>query len=193
MRNTDKKLFNNYYDWLEMSVATKKVTFIHNPIQRFNKEPWVWYDLTNLMKNSKKSLVIQSPYVIPTKPMLPYMEKIDIPAEKTTILTNSLASTANVVAYSGHIKHINGMVKRGVNIYEYQGPDSIHAKTFIFDDQLSAIGAFNMDSRSAFLNTESMVVIDSVEFTSNLEKEMNQYVKKSLKVAQDESYIKIPI
>ncbi|MFP7473749.1 phospholipase D family protein [Niallia taxi] len=192
LRNTDKKLFNNYYDWLEMSVATKKVTFIHNPIQRFNKEPWVWYDLTNLMKNSKKSLVIQSPYVIPTKPMLPYMEKIDIPAEKTTILTNSLASTANVVAYSGHIKHINGMVKRGVNIYEYQGPDSIHAKTFIFDDQLSAIGAFNMDSRSAFLNTESMVVIDSVEFTSNLEKEMNQYVKKSLKVAQDESYIKDP-
>ncbi|WP_462408521.1 phospholipase D-like domain-containing protein [Neobacillus sp. Marseille-QA0830] len=191
-RNTDKKLFHHYYDWVKMSLPTKKITFIHNPIQRFNKEPWAWYDLTNLMKNSKKSLVIQSPYVIPTKPMLPYITGLRVPTEKTTILTNSLASTANVMAYSGHIKHINEMVKKGVNVWEYQGPDSIHAKTFIFDDRLSAIGAFNMDSRSAFLNTESMVVIDSVAFTENLEKEMNQYVKKSLKVAKDQSYIEDP-
>lgn len=192
LRKTDKKIFNNYYDWVKMSLPTKKITFIHNPIQRFNKEPWAWYDLTNLMKNSKKSLVIQSPYVIPTKPMLPYMDTLQVPPEKITILTNSLAASANVVAYSGHIKHINGMVKKGVNIWEYQGPDSIHAKTFIFDDRLSAIGAFNMDSRSTFLNTESMVVIDSVEFTENLEKEMNHYFKKSLKVAKDESYIEDP-
>jgi cardiolipin synthase C len=79
-----------------------------------------------------------------------------------------------------------------MNIWEYQGVDSIHAKTFIFDDRLSAIGAFNMDSRSTFLNTESMVVIDSVEFTENLEMEMNHYFKKSLKVAKDESYIEDP-
>lgn len=192
LRKTDQKLFNTYYDWIKMSLPTKKVTFIHNPIQRFNKEPWAWYDLTNLMKNSKQSLIIQSPYVIPTKPMRTYMDSLKIPPEKTTILTNSMASTANVVAYSGHIKQINGMVKKGINVMEYQGPDSIHAKTFIFDDRLSAIGAFNVDSRSAFLNTESMVVIDSMEFTTNLEKEMDQYFKKSLKVAKDESYIEDP-
>ena len=192
LRKTDKKIFNNFYDWEKMSLPTKKIAFIHNPIQRFNKEPWAWYDLTNLMKNSKKSLVIQSPYVIPTKPMLPYMDTLQIPPEKITILTNSLASSANVMAYSGHIKHINGMVKKGVNIWEYQGADSIHAKTFIFDNRLSAIGGFNMDSRSTFLNTESMVVIDSMEFTESLEQEMNQYFNKSLKVAKDESYIENP-
>ncbi len=192
LRKTDKKLFNTYYDWIKMSLPTKKVTFIHNPIQRFNKEPWAWYDLTNLMKNSKKSLVIQSPYVIPTKAMRDYMGPLQVPPEKTTILTNSMASTANVMAYSGHIKHINGMVKKGVNVLEYQGPDSIHAKTFIFDDRLSAIGAFNVDSRSAFVNTESMVIIDSVEFTKDLGKEMDQYFKKSLKVAKDQSYIEDP-
>jgi len=192
LRKTDKKIFNNFYDWTKMSLPTKKIAFIHNPIQRFNKEPWAWYDLTNLMKNSKKSLVIQSPYVIPTKPMLPYMDTLQIPPEKITILTNSLASSANVMAYSGHIKHINGMVKKGVNIWEYQGVDSIHAKTFIFDNRLSAIGGFNMDSRSTFLNTESMVVIDSMEFTESLEQEMNQYFNKSLKVAKDESYIENP-
>lgn len=192
LRKTDKKLFNTYYDWLKMSLPTKKITFIHNPIQRFNKEPWAWYDLTNLMKNSKNSLIIQSPYVIPTKPMRTYMGPLHVPPEKTTILTNSLASTANVMAYSGHIKHINGMVKRGVNVLEYQGSDSIHAKTFVFDDRLSAIGAFNMDARSAFLNTESMVVIDSLEFTGSLETEMNHYFKKSLKVAKDQSYVEDP-
>ncbi|RHW37976.1 hypothetical protein D1B31_14410 [Neobacillus notoginsengisoli] len=84
------------------------------------------------------------------------------------------------------------MAKKGVNVLEYQGRDSIHAKTFIFDNRLSSIGEFNMDSRSTFLNTESMVVIDSVEFTECLEKEMNQYFKKSLKVAKDGSYIEDP-
>jgi putative cardiolipin synthase len=192
LRKTDTKLFNTYYDWVKMSLPTKKVTFIHNPIQRFNKEPWAWYDLTNLMKNSKKSLLIQSPYVIPTKPMLPYLNTLQVPPEKTTILTNSMAATANVMAYSGHIKHINRMVNEGLNVLEYQGPDSIHAKTFIFDDRLSAVGAFNVDARSAYLNTESMVVIDSVEFTTHLEKEMDQYIKKSLKVAKDQSYIEDP-
>ncbi|WP_442598710.1 phospholipase D-like domain-containing protein [Neobacillus sp. D3-1R] len=192
LRKSDKTLFNNYYDWLKMSLPTKKVTFIHNPIQRFNKEPWAWYDLTNLMKNAKRSLVIQSPYVIPTKPMLPYMDKLQVAPENTTVLTNSLASTANVIAYSGHIKHINGMVNKGVNVLEYQGPDSIHAKTFIFDDRLSAIGAFNMDARSAFLNTESMVVIDSEEFTEALKKEMDHYFNKSLKVAKNKEYVEDP-
>jgi len=192
LRNTDKKIFNNYYDWVSMSLPTKKITFIHNPIQRFNKEPWVWYDLTNLMKKTKNSLVIQSPYVIPTKPMLPYLNNLQIPADKITVLTNSLASTANVMAYSGHIKHINAMVTKNVNVYEYQGADSIHAKTFIFDDQVSAIGAFNMDSRSTFLNTESMVIIDSPEFTEKLKTEMNHYFKHSLKVARDQSYEENP-
>lgn len=192
LRKTDKKLFTSYFDWVKMSHPTKKITFIHNPIQRFNKEPQVWYDLTNLMKKSKKSIVIQSPYVIPTKPMLPYTDTLQLPPEKITILTNSIASTENVMAYSGHIKHINGMSKKGVNVWEYQGSDSIHAKTFIFDHRICAIGAFNLDPRSAFLNTESMVVIDSVEFTESLEKEMNQYFKKSLKVAKDGAYIENP-
>jgi len=93
------------------------------------------------------------------------------------------------MAYSGHIKHIKRMIKKNVNLYEYQGSDSIHAKTFVFDHQVSAVGAFNVDSRSAFLNKESMVIIDSVEFTQDLEKEMDDYFKRSLKVEKDGSYV----
>ena len=33
---------------------------------------------------------------------------------------------------------------------------------------MSAVGSFNLDSRSVFLNTESMVMIDSEEFAAEL-------------------------
>jgi cardiolipin synthase C len=189
LQESDPSLFKNTYDWLKMSLPTKKVTLVHNPIQRFNKEPWIWYDLTNLMKSAKESITIQSPYIIPTKQMQEYVEPLMVKPEKITFLTNSIASSPNVMAFSGYTNYREGLAKQGANLYEYQGPDSLHAKTFVYDNRLVAIGAFNVDSRSAFLNTETMVVIDSVEFAEKLGKELDYYFSKSLQLGADGNYL----
>ena len=39
-------------------------------------------------------------------------------------------------------------------------PDSVSAKSLIVDDHISMIGTFNLDPRSAHLNTECIVIID---------------------------------
>ncbi|MHC0038247.1 phospholipase D-like domain-containing protein [Pseudoneobacillus sp. C159] len=190
LQDLDPKLFHRNYDWMKLSVPTKNITFLHNPLQRFNKEPWIWEELNNLMASAKKSIVIQSPYIIPTKQMRKFEGELGVGNEKVTILTNSLASTANVIAFSGYIRHRDELIKRGFHVLEYQGPDSLHAKTFMFDDRLSVVGAFNMDSRSTFLNTESMVVIDSIEFANVLGKELEYYFDKSLEVTKGGGYWK---
>jgi cardiolipin synthase C len=182
LEKSHPELFHRSYDWGKLSVPTRKITFLHNPLQRFNKDPWIWIELNQLMSAAKKSVLIQSPYVVPTKQMRKYESELGVEPDKVTILTNSLASTANVIAFSGYIKQRDDLIERGYKVLEYQGPDSLHSKTFVFDDRLSAVGAFNMDSRSTFLSTESMVVIDSIEFADVLGKELEHYFDKSLQV-----------
>ncbi|MFA9556026.1 phosphatidylserine/phosphatidylglycerophosphate/cardiolipin synthase family protein [Evansella sp. AB-rgal1] len=185
-------LYEQSIDWIKKSVETNNITLIHNPIERMNKEPWVWKEITNLIEISSESVFIQSPYIIPTDPMLHHLEG-DLPSHNNVfMLTNSLASTPNVLAFSGYLKHREDIVNASINVYEYQGPGSIHAKTYLFDNRLSVIGSFNLDARSAFLSTETMVVIDSEPLSTMLMKEIEYIYSKSLVVQPDGSYVPTP-
>ncbi len=179
-----------YSRLLDISVPTNKITFIHNPITRFSKEPWCWYELTKLMKSAKSSIFVQSPYFVPSKAMTKsYLDGIDTKNIDVFILTNSLASTPNYPAFSGYINHRKRLVDSGITIFEYQSKDSIHAKAFTIDNDLLAIGTFNVDPRSAFLSTESMVVIHSAEAAEKLDDGLMQYIEESLVVGEDYEYI----
>lgn len=166
--------FEYVFDWHKLSVPTKNITFIHNPIQRMNKEPWVWSAISDLLEDAEDSVRFESPYIIPTKKMLNDLDRISVPPENVTIGTNSMASTPNPLAFSGYLSHSKRFINSGFNILEYAGPNSIHGKTYTFDNRVSAIGSFNLDARSTFLSTESMVVIDSTDFANILTEEMNK-------------------
>lgn len=106
-----------------------------------------------------------------------------------TALTNSLASTPNLPAYSGYLNHRKKLINSGINIYEYQSVDSLHTKAFIIDNSLLAIGSFNSDPRSAFLSTESMLVIHSSQAVEKIEEGLQNYFDTSLLVDEDYNYI----
>ena len=82
------------------------------------------------------------------------------------------------------------MLDNNVGIFEYQGKGSLHGKTYIFDDYISAVGSFNMDSRSSFINSEIMIVVSSKEFTDKLKKNVQLDLNNSLEVGNDYKYIK---
>lgn len=58
----------------------------------------------------------------------------------------------------------NQLLKRGVQIYEYQRT-KLHTKLLVFDDEVH-IGSSNFDIRSLYLNMEMMLRVDDAEFTS---------------------------
>jgi cardiolipin synthase len=58
----------------------------------------------------------------------------------------------------------NQLMKRGVEIYEYQRT-KLHSKLMVFDDEVH-IGSSNFDIRSLYLNMEMMLRVDNGEFTS---------------------------
>ena len=59
-----------------------------------------------------------------------------------------------------------GLLKKGVEIYEYQ-PTKLHTKLFVIDDTVH-IGSANFDMRSLFLNLELMLRIDDPAFAAHV-------------------------
>lgn len=182
-----KQIFN--IDWHEKTEKTDGIKFVYNPIERGNSDPWVLRTLLSLAKNSKKSIFVQSPYVIPTQSMQDKFTEANLDSSKIKILTNSLSSSPNPVAVAGYSNYKELIVDSGVNLYEYQGPKSIHGKTYIYDKKISAIGSFNFDARSSFLNSESMVIIYGEEFAEKLMDNIHIDLNNSLKVNKDYTYI----
>jgi len=182
--------FDQSIDWRDLTVPANTAHLITNPLERWNKRPWVWAEITRLLSQAEDSAYIQSPYIIPTSPMRTHIR--EIPAEEVTVLTNSLASSPNFFAISGYCNHRRLIAGQDLSLYEYHGEGSIHGKSFVIDSRLSLIGAFNIDPRSAYLSTESMVVIDSEPLAVQLEENLKDIISESLEVREDLSYKEDP-
>ena len=107
---------------------------------------------------------------------------------RTRISTNSLASTDNIPAFSGYHRQRARLLNAGIDLYEYKPhpgvrktlieryPElsdsdpvfALHAKSMVVDDRLIYIGTFNLDPRSANLNTEVGVLIENEVLTRQL-------------------------
>ncbi|WP_284561517.1 phospholipase D-like domain-containing protein [Bacillus sp. T2.9-1] len=177
-------------DWKKDAYSTDKVFLLHNPHQRVNKDPLIWKELISLTEQSTKSIYLESPYIVPTKKMLEYVKPEKIKVDHWKVLTNSAASTPNMVAFSGYWSNRHYIINWVDELFEYQEKtESLHGKTYIFDEKISLIGSYNVDARSTFLNTETMLLIDSEEFAHFLQKELNKTVDNhSLQVSEDGSY-----
>lgn len=77
----------------------------------------------------------------------------------------------------------------GIKIYEYEGGISYHGKSITVDDNLSIIGSFNMDMRSAYLSTELMLVIDSEDINKQLSGYMDEYEANSVYLIDEDKII----
>jgi putative cardiolipin synthase len=78
------------------------------------------------------------------------------------ILTNSLASTDNLEAFSSYQANRSELLKTGVSIV------GLHAKSMLIDQKTTIIGTFNLDPRSANLNTECFVIVNSQKITKGV-------------------------
>lgn len=177
-------------DWTEETVAAEDVQFVSNAFGRLKHQPKVAEALMTLAEEAEESIFIQSPYFVPSKRMLKEVQHFDTKAEITSLFTNSKAVSPNLLAMAAYTNHREGLVDSGARIVEYQGPGSTHAKSSIFDEKKSVVGTFNVDPRSTYINTESMLIIDSPDFAEDLKKAIAIDFSRSLEVDEDYSYKK---
>ncbi len=177
-------------DYAKKTFPVNRITFLHNSITPLQKEPVVAYALYSLMLNAKKSVTLQSPYVVLDNSLKKFFREIGSKDIDCHLLTNSIASSPNMPAYSMYCNDKKEILQSGIRIWEYQSQNAIHAKTYLIDGRIAAVGSFNLDPRSEYIDTELMLVIDSEEFTGYLQDVQAQYIAKSLEVGKDGKYIK---
>lgn len=175
-------------DWLQRTMSVDRIKFVYNPIGRFNKEPVCLKELLTLTSQADKS-VMQSPYIVPSRFMKADFRDFDIDMSRVTLLTNSLATSSNIMGAAAYTNNKERIVRCGANLYEYQGLGSLHSKTYIFDRSISVVGSFNLDARSSYINTESMVVIYGKKFAKELSDTVQIDIDKSLRVDENTEYI----
>lgn len=154
--------------------------------------------LISLVRQAKVSVDIQSPYLITTDLGLNLFRETVKRGVKVRVLTNSLASNDNLEAFSGYKSCRNQLLEAGVKIYEFK-PDAkerfkimtgelqqkmnftpifgLHAKSMVIDGKTTVIGTFNLDPRSANLNTECITVIRSQKISEGVLKGMEEEFK----------------
>ncbi len=125
---------------------------------------------------AKVRAIIASPYFIPGPIGIAMMKKQVQDKVRVVVVTNSLGSTDEPLAYAGYERYRADMLKAGVVIYEiapeYSAKNKrfgdfgksisrLHAKLAMIDDERIFVGSMNLDHRSAAVNTELGLVIDS--------------------------------
>lgn len=109
-----------------------------------------------------------------------------------TLLTNSVANNGNPFGAMDYRLHKGELLDTGAKILEYDGGRSYHGKCFTVDGDLSAVGSFNWDMRSACIDTELMLVIRGEEVNAALRQEMERYEGSALTVLDDETSLPPP-
>jgi phosphatidylserine/phosphatidylglycerophosphate/cardiolipin synthase-like enzyme len=154
--------------------------------------------LVSLIRQAKTSIDIQSPYLVTSDLSHQLFTEAVKRGVKIRILTNSLTSTDNIEAFSGYQRNRRKILATGVRIFEFR-PDAavrytvmsrnlqeklkyapifgLHAKSMIVDGKITVIGTFNLDPRSANLNTECISVIYSEDITRGVLKGFEEEFK----------------
>ena len=138
--------------------------------------------LEEVLAAAERSIVIESPYFVPTKSLRLLLEKKRAEGVSVLVLTNSLRSTDGLLPQAAYLKYRRGLVRAGMDVREYKGPDVLHAKSIIVDDRIAMIGSYNIDPRSRYLNTEVMCLTEDEEIARELRASIDAHLEDAWKI-----------
>ena len=133
--------------------------------------------LAPLVADTREEMILVSPYFVPRESGTAWLTSAQARGVRTTVLTNSLASNDVGAVHAGYARQRETLLTGGVSLWEVKPTPgarsssaigaagssgvSLHAKTFVFDRRKLFVGSFNLDPRSAEINTELGVLFES--------------------------------
>ena len=164
-------------DWEAETAAVTRVSLLSGSPRAETKAPELWDALVHLMAQGD-DVLLQTPYIICNDKMYGDLEAIT-ETRQVRVLTNAVENGANPSGCSDYLREKQDLLSRGVDVYEVVCGQSLHAKTILIGDDLSVVGSFNADMRSAYLDTELMLVIESEEVNAALRQAEEPYIARS--------------
>lgn len=151
-------------DWyaVDRSLITSSVYYPEIPVmgeavvQIVTSDPiGEWRDMMQglliVITTARKYLYIQTPYLLPTEPILWALKTAALSGVDVRIMIPARADS--VIAHLGSLSYLSGLMEAGVKIYLYE-KGFLHSKLWVCDDVVSTVGSTNMDFRSFEHNFE---------------------------------------
>lgn len=189
------------FDWVTAEVVSD------SPIKikaKAKKEQYLNFQLINHLEKPEYSIDIVSAYFVPEKKgaqMLGQLAQNDV---QVRVLTNSFRANDVFLVHAFYGKYRKALLSNGVDLYEFlAAPEtenlnentqeiaekakvslkglsrsSLHAKMMAIDEKQVFIGSFNFDPRSAYLNTEIGVLLNSPSLAKTIHQTMDQNLSK---------------
>jgi cardiolipin synthase C len=158
------------------------VRFLHDPVGRKGRGRGVGSELRDLLDAARESVLIESPYLVPSRTFRESLNGALARGVRVRILTNSLATTDNLWPQAGYIGHKKNLVRSGVELWEYLGPECLHAKTALIDGETVVVGSYNLDPRSERLNTELALVARDRSLAAELRRTLNEHLNHATRI-----------
>lgn len=159
----------------------------------------IYRQMLNIMGEPKQHLELVSAYFVPTRKGTDYLVNLSKNDVRIRILTNSFLANDVAVVHAFYQKYRHDLLQNGIKLYEFKpyiernkrtwyevvtgnvipakgkNTSSLHAKFFDIDGMVF-IGSFNFDPRSANLNSEVGLVVESDVLQKYISRSLDQYL-----------------
>ncbi|KUJ78470.1 phospholipase [Ruegeria profundi] len=179
---------NLKFDWSEVTLL------VDDPAKGLGEaksEDLMVEQLIEFAKSSQTSLDLVSAYFIPGERGSKVLEELAKLGVRVRILTNSLDATDVMPVHAAYMRYRYDLLNSGVELLELRAlrrehrdrslpeilagsASGLHAKTFGADGERIFIGSYNLDPRSAHLNTEMGIMIESPTIAASLAEQLNK-------------------
>lgn len=140
--------------------------------------PWAKAVRADLEQAMRVDLI--SAYFAPSPGMLRRLDRIGVRGVARVVLASKndhgAAIWASRFTYAG-------LLRKGVEIYEYQ-PTKLHTKLFLIDDTVY-VGSANYDIRSLFLNLELMLRVEDKAFAAHVRAYIDGEIAESERITPE--------
>lgn len=198
----DQWLNNNIQlDWVKAEVIKDSPDKIK---AKAKKEQQLNFQMIKHLEMPKSTVDIISAYFVPERTGEKRLSAIAQTGVEVRVLTNSFKANDVALVHAFYANYRKDLLKNGVQLYEFLpalpeelqnknnlriskdskvslkglSRSSLHAKMLALDDKQVFIGSFNFDPRSANLNTEIGVILNSKSLANAVHHTMDENLKK---------------
>jgi putative cardiolipin synthase len=153
--------------------------------------------LVETMDGARSEVLLVSSYFVPGKGGTKLLTGLEQRGVRVAVLTNSLAATDVAIVHTGYARYRRELLGSGVELFEMKrragnergrrqisvlgsSGASLHTKAAVIDGHRVYIGSMNLDPRSANLNTEMGVLLDSPELARQVRAQFERNVAPEL-------------
>ena len=188
-------------DWVKAEVVKDSPDKIKS---KAKKKEHLNFQLIQHLEQPEKNVDLISAYFVPEKKGAKMLTDLAEDGIKVRVLTNSFKANDVAVVHAFYGKYRQDLLEHGVQLYEFLpaldkndldrhtealakkakvnlkglSRSSLHAKLMALDEKQVFIGSFNFDPRSAYLNTEIGVLLNSPPLAKAVHTTMDENLSK---------------